>query len=380
VICNLDNSTPEEIISYLGMVVPSIRSPQDYVIDNIVFCSNILTRGTFEELPIDIFPHLDPVDTIMYLSHLTDQEIFNLCGVYVPYSMRKNLIVNMMRNFHNENFMIPIIRSYDKAINRLTISQNKIIDPEIFVVCYGTPIKYFIYEIEDLICSFKLNHAGDGIEFKKPETIDKRFTVVDIENLRLLLTSIDLEKIKEKDEILKLIEIIDQGLAENKDKLDFDKIACENLSQCDEKNQNLIKEFLEDVFHSGLKMRGWKGPEDPFPLREEMVKHDEDSDYLISQSLYGNMILLGNMDKEGKKFCDELKVCQYNDMGQIEYIDDLSKNSIENFGDLFQRVTSDKECYKVASSKFLGTGYHYLRVLFDHTIPGVDTRNIDIVG
>ena len=66
----------------------------------------------------------------------------------------------------------------------------------------------------------------------------------------------------------------------------------------------------------------------------------------------------------------DLKLCQYNRDGSIEH-------GAVTFKGEWDGVLKGTHCIRMASTKFIGTGLHYLRALYRETIPGVDVKVLE---
>ena len=364
IILNLDSYPSSYVLDMLDIIIPKNKLSNQYIRDNITSYAKILKRGHIETISLDVMKFMDGRDIVDYLTKLTDKEIFTDIGVWIPYANRNELVINIANCIVNQQFMFPLMRSDKYSINKITVvGLNSIHNEDIFMICYGDPSRYIIYELYDLIESFKRN--GNIIEFTRPESKDKKFTLHDIEGLKNLLKCFSLTA-----DIKDLLSIIAKGFADLERDIDYDKEARQQLGRFDDIEQNLIKEYLYQIFYIGMYMRHWVGPGYPYPLREEDTHNDNNIEVKISVHVGEALELLNKMSKQGIKFCFNLRVCQYNSNGTIDY-------EYEHFGDEWNLVIKGVNCIRIASSKFVGTGYHYLRSLFMETIVGVDVKHID---
>lgn len=65
-----------------------------------------------------------------------------------------------------------------------------------------------------------------------------------------------------------------------------------------------------------------------------------------------------------------LATCSYKKDGTIDV-------GFSSFETLWNVVRAGRECIRMASIRFVGTGYHYLQVLYGVTIPGLEVKNLD---
>ena len=154
VILNLDNFSNDQIIERFGMIIPLVyaNNKEQYIRGNIVSYAPILNRGNMEVIPLDVTTYIDQQDLMIYLNRLTDKEIFHTIGVYVAYNSRAELVRNTLRCIFVPQFMYPTIRSAERSVNKITtVGLNNINDVDVFMVCYGTALKYITYELYDLM-------------------------------------------------------------------------------------------------------------------------------------------------------------------------------------------------------------------------------------
>jgi hypothetical protein len=367
VILGLDNFTSAQIINTFGMSVPLSHSNnvKRYIENNIVAYAPILTRGTLDPIPLDVMTFMSSRELTDYIEKLTDTEIWSTIGVYVPYTSRNELVANIVNCITRPRFMYPTTRSITRSDNKTTIMGSDITDTTVFMVCYGTALKYHVYELYDLTGAFHRDDNTQAMEFRRPENIRTKFSVQDIEGLRQLLNCFPVTA-----EINALNARIDEGLIDAKEKIAYDDIARTQLRAFDEPTRLLIQQFLRQIFYTGMYMRRWVGPGNPFPLKADTTRTTKEPDAKVTEQLGIGIELLKQMDDRPKNFCLNLKICEYNGQGGIEHGQAV-------FNGEWNGVIKGDNCIRMASSKFVGTGYHYLRALFRETIPGMDVKAVD---
>ena len=171
-------------------------------------------------------------------------------------------------------------------------------------------------------------------------------------------------------EIKDLVLRIDQGLNEHKDKLEYDNIARYRLTIFDTDTQIVIRNFLYQLIYIGMYMRRWQGPGHPYPLNEESTKKDINPEEAVIKALVIANEMLDNMGQYAKDYCFDLRVCEYNSEGIIT-------NGYYKLLDEWNEINAAIKCIRMSSNKLVGTGFHYLRVLFHETVPNIDTKTID---
>ena len=368
VIMGLDTYTPAQIITTFGMAVPLAHAGNlpRYIENNIVSYAKILTRGTLDPLPLDVIPFMQPADIENYVSKLTDNEIFSNIGVYVPYSNRIELVRNTVQSITRPRFMYPTRRTETRCYNVATvINETEITDATVFMVCYGTALKYHMYELDELTRAFNRDDETRAMEFRRPENFRTKFSVQDIEGLRQLLTCFAPTK-----DITDLMTRIDEGLIDAREKIAFDDTARAQMQRFDKPTCDMIQQYLRQVFATGMYMRRWQGPGYPFPLKNEDTRTQKEPDAKVTEQLGIGIELLKQMGNPARNFCLNLKICEYNGQGNLDH-------GQATFEGEWDAVIKGTQCIRMASSKFVGTGYHYLRALFRETIPGMDVKAVD---
>ena len=368
VILGLDGYSSKEIVDTFGMAIPlsHANNIDQYIRANLVGYKNVLTRGTLDPIPLEVLVFMEPHGLENYISKLTDNEIFTNIGIYVAYTTRVELVRSVANTITRPQFMYPAIRVEARAHNKATtINFTPITDLDSFMVCYGTALKYYMYELDELTGAFYRDDDTGVMEFRRPENVRTKFVTQDVENLRRLLSCFP-----PTTDITDLMNRIDEGLIDAKEKIAYDDTARLQLRAFDNQTKELIQQYLRQIFYTGMYMRRWQGPGHAFPLKSDTTKHHREPDDKVSEQLGMGLALLKQMGQSPKNFCMSLKICEYNGRGNIDHGQTAFNNEWEN-------VIKGTQCIRMASSKFVGTGYHYLRALFRETIPGMDVTAVD---
>lgn len=368
-IINLDQFKLDDIVDQLKIAVPLsfANNVAAYVRSNIVSYSEVLTRANIDVIPIERLMVMRPSDVETYFSKLTDQEIHSSIGAYVPYNRRVELVQNTIALINTPSFFYPTVRSYQRARNRETINLTDITDLNVFMIAYGTMAKYDVYELDDIIGAFTRDTETGLLSFRHPENQHIKFTVQEVEGLRQLLSCFP-----STPGITRIIELIDQGLIDAHEKLAQDEEYMTRLQRFPVLTKQLIQQFLRQVFYIGMYMRRWQGPGHAFPLKQADTKlniPELELDASVKKQIEPAVALLDQMGKEALEYCLNFRQCEYNQGGTIDVI-------TEKFDAIWHRVGIGKQCIRMASSIFVGTGYHYLRVLFRETIPNINVKEL----
>lgn len=361
IILNLDKYSSEHLIESFGMMIPlsQANNIRSYVENNIVFYDKVITRDkNFAAIPFHKLRTTADYIINENFSKLKDHELMNLVDVYVPYNNRLELIDNTILCCRKIKFMYLIRRHPERSINKSTIMGSDIEDTSIFMIGYGTMFRYQVYELEDLIGAFSNN-------FYHPENLNLVFNDNEIKELVALLKCFNTTN-----ENKMLLDKINEVFISKKDFMNQDINYRNELNKFSDRD--LVKAFLYQIFYIGMYMRRWMGPNYPYPLKEfdTLVKIEPESK--VSWEIGKCMEILNNMSKSTRKFCLKLRACKYNQLGEIQ--DENHEFNLEWDG-----VIKGESCIRMASTRFIGTGLHYLRALFSLNIPGVDLSKLDSI-
>jgi hypothetical protein len=366
-ILNYDQYTPADLSKAFGMVIPlsQAHNVDRYIRTNLVSYSDVLTRTGMEVIPLEVMVFMNTNERHDFVKKLTDNEIFNLIGIYVPYTSRDELVNGIARSVFHQRFMLPVVRSTARSFNAETLMGNEITDMTVFMVCYGTALKYHTYELIELYHAFNRDPDTGVMTFRRPDNMNQTFSTSDVEGLIELLRCFT-----PTEEITRLVNLIEEGMIDAREKIASDDEKEAQVKTFDPSNKQLVREYLRQIFYTGMYMRRWSGPGEPFPLTAQTTKKKEEPDAKVAQELGIGIELLKQMDPNVREFCLNLKICEYNKNGEIDH-------GTATFGYVWDQVIKGKECIRMGSTKFIGTGFHYLRILFRETIPGMNVRDLD---
>jgi hypothetical protein len=307
---------------------------------------------------------MTPNDARKFLQCLTDFEIFEYFGVYLPYRNRANLIDRYMEALRDQLFMYPVRRTVVTSVNSETISGAAIADVTVFMVCYGTIERYYTYELSDLIGAFFRDPETGIASFRHPEDTTLNFTDAEITTLKNLL-----ECFEAPPDITTLKAVIDRILIDAQEFIAGDREFMAAMALVSKETRQHIRAFLHGIFECGMYMRRWKGPGHPYPINRHDTETPNWADEPVQQSIGRVFHIIRDMGRGATDFAMRLKMCQYRNNGTIQH-----GNRI--FREEWDAVVTNTQCIRMASTNFIGTGYHYLRVLFNETIPGLDIKQV----
>lgn len=355
----LDKIPSLTLAQNLGMIIPPHLNPRRYYLDNLFAYRYVANRKVGLEPPTRERYFKKRRDSLLaYLEEYTDLELFAGLGLYLNYESRSDLIHQLINLRNQKLFFIPYQRDCQ---NKETFLFNSTADSDLFLIAYGTLSSYWGYEPDELKGSFQFKERD--FFFLRPE--DQRSTFK-IEEIRQLYQLIQLFP----QECSELKERITQGLEECQNKTDYDRELFHQLRSISSEDRDLIREYLYTLFQAGMYMRKWKGPGYPYPIREEETKKGN-SDDQSTEALSQIRALFDQMSNSTQLLLYSLRV--------VEYYKDGPQQSKSSIWDYLLAVGSGAFCIRMASTKFVGTGYYYLKNFFDQIIPDCDIKNLDTI-
>lgn len=371
VILTLSQHNPQQLAPKLGIAIPLSQTGATaaYLQTNIPHYRSVFTReSNFSLVPLEQLRTRPREMSSRYLEKLSDFEIFDYFGVYLPYDSRPSLLTAYLNLLREPRFMYPTKRSLTASINPETISGTPITDINVFMVCYGSPERYYTYEITDLIGAFYKDSETGIAAFRHPENTNLNFSDTDVDFLVKLLTSFS-----PSPEIKILTETIQAIVIDAREFIAGDRELLSAMQKFLPVIKDKIRAFLHEVFECGMYMRRWKGPGHPYPIRAEDTRAPNWEDVSVQQCIGRIFHHLRDMGKDAADFCMRLKLCEYQRDGTIEHGHIKFKAEWKN-------VVSGENCIRIASARFVGTGYHYLRVLFRITIPALRVHEVRAIS
>jgi hypothetical protein len=124
---------PSEVVASLGMVVPPDHEDRDYIERNLVAYSPVIVDHYTQPLTPEQVAHMPNLADV--LSHYTDQELFSMLGVYVPYYNRQQLITRLASAAVTPTFFMPLVPRCANGNRNIsiafgTISSYECLSPE----------------------------------------------------------------------------------------------------------------------------------------------------------------------------------------------------------------------------------------------------------
>jgi len=354
-----------DLAQSIGMIIPPNVDPNSYFQDNVIQYQYILTRDPTSTPSLTLNDFNKDI-----LKYYTDNEIFNILNVYVPYYSRSD-IYDLLINLKTEpNFFVPLKRNCLNPSTLVNVENTN--DPNVFIIAYGTLTDYNCFDIDDLLGSFVIE--GQGFYFKNVLRPKLVYKTSQIEQLLSLLY-----RYPQGNE--RLIQRINEGLIAVRELSNYDRKLVSQLKQFDLSDRDSLRRFLRESFNTGMYMRRWLGPGNSYPLTKVQTNIDVDPFANVTVSLNSMKDIYKLMSPTMKQFTYNLHIIEYL-QGIPEHIPFYLPNGDQTnlFGLYFDFVYRGEECIRVASTKFIGTGYHYLTILFNETISNFNLSQLALIS
>lgn len=352
----------ERLIRHFGMILPTYvdrHGETFYITQNLYYYARILTRRDEPLLTNEGLAFLPTAIIQRYLYQLTDLEIARSVGVHVVYQNRVAMIELTAEAFRTPTFLVVDKRVRWRSINRETISGNDVMDRSVFMFAFGTPVRYQTYELNDLLEAFYTDTETGAAVFRHPENQNLQFNEEEIIDLETFLQFN--RNMPGARELRERIREIKRHAGDSSVLLQGLKRRLETFSEVD---KMLVREFLKSVFYTGMYMRRWRGPGNPFPFLEEETTCRLNPEGVVLENISLGRDILERMSEGTRSFVLGLNCIQYSHSGDIEI-------EQRQFSKEWDDVIAGRQCIRMASTKFVGTGMFYLKEFFSEEIPGM---------
>lgn len=357
IICMINDYPHLELAKQVGMIIPPNVNITNYFLANILSYKKIFTRRDNLEPPNPTALSRLRVGHYHYLEQFTDQELFVSLGLYLEYSSRHDLLQKLVSLRTTSRFFIPLIRN---CTNTTTLLYNNTRDVNVFIIAFGILTNYIGYETDELMNSFHYKNDEDFV-FLHPENIRTMFSNDHIEQLGQLLINYP--------ELVALNQKINEGLVQRRQKTDYDRTLLQTVRSLRQEHTTILRRYLYRVFLCGMYMRKWEGPPHPYPMNTKQTEKKMTPDENTHRELIELQGISEMLPRNLRTFVNDLRI--------VEYYGAVADQTHLRIGAYVQEVSSGRECIRMASSKFVGTGYYYLKVLFNEVIPNFDPSQLD---
>jgi len=164
--------------------------------------------------------------------------------------------------------------------------------------------------------------------------------------------------------------VIENGLQEEMERLDDDDLKLRSFNYLMTADKQTMRRFINQIFIIGMYMRRWKGPGNPYPLDEKLTLGDWEPHANVARELGIGLEFLKQMNTGAQKLVFTFRSCQYLSNGAIS-------TGLSNFDDDWKSVMKGELCFRMASSRFIGTASHYLRLFFRESFVDLNVKNIE---
>lgn len=389
--------TPEHhqtLINSLAIQVPLGVDSYTYVRDNILYYRALVDRIA-NQTQVQPFTY-NQVPT--NLDRYSDLELITNIQAFFPYASRPNLMETIRDRTQNPGWFVPLIRHCG---NRETMVGTQTADTTVFLVAFGTLDNYHCYELGELLGAFRFTteeveegtrtemtldyETGAEIEVVVPNIVERQgpfifqnpaggiFDQGEVQSLQALLRLWARGQgdpfLGEAETAQQLLARIDEGLATLFERTGRDQELVRTFRRLPRDQQQLIEEWLMLVFDAGWYMRRWKGQGCPYPIQEKATTVKIDPEVLTTPALTAIRNLETRMTKDALRFIQQLPTVEYRKGRAIQ-----GNRSLES--EWISPVIAGSACIRMASSRFIGSAFYYIRLLTNRVIPGFDPADV----
>ena len=374
-IIDWDEGDPSEIAESMGMIIPPgffedalIRT--NYFIANIEDYTKIYIRPDPIEPP-PIFEDIPQGEIIPILSQYTDDELLNAYEVtFDDWGSRRELLQKIASEGTGGakwSFRKKYCNNLERT-NPITLDiPIPLDDPEDPILSYGTLTNYRCYQVSELETTF-FEDKEVGFVFSVPDYIDpaiaatltrikyplpdfREFPLASIRQLKTLLTGQKDPKYKE------LLQKISEGIdAKNAIHALIKRLRTEYLAFPKEWQES-VRDYIFWLFFLGMRMRFWKGPGFPFPMKWLETGGEDRCEYNVRdknvEEMFGmRTTLLGEMDPELEKWILQFPRIRY------DFITGAVAAGAETINFIIEEAQQSNFCIADASDHILRTSYY----------------------
>lgn len=252
------------------------------------------------------------------------------------------------------------------------------LDPNIFIISYGTEDDYLCYDIDELIGGFKPYGENDDIYsyrvFAEDGSIDSIPIEHGIQLIDLLEKNINDNSINEnKEKLTQLLESLNKIKTKINFSSDEELIVIDYYSKISNESKEIIKSFFIQLFNVGMYMRRWKGPGNEFPLLSNDTKQENfNRSETVLPELEKLVNILDSLPEKHKIFIQMLKMVQH-----FDGISRQSTNSESSLERLIEKTVMGNFCIRQASTFFIGSGAYYSKILDNYSFEGYDINLLE---
>lgn len=339
-----------EVSEALGMVIPPDRGILFYVRNNIgKYGLAVAYPPTFEtDQLLRVQWTGNERDLSELLSRYTDQDLFDLLGVYVYYTSRVTLILSLTNLMTGSTmFFIPLNPCPNSETYYGTLTRG------VPLVAYGTLRDYRCYEEEEFLANIR--EFPFSIKIPGTQTV---LSKKEIEVLRDTISRFTFPRLSEKIRV-GLLQASDPTL----------RVPFQHLTPVE---RDSVKNFLLAMFRTGMYMRQWTGS-GCYPVTKASTLTDIDPEPRSLQGLIELNSIYEDSSPATRFFLDSLRMRASNGFYGYTFM--------ERFHIVLQGNSTDtNSCIRINSSKFILTAYYYLEQLFSYRIPDFSPSTLELIS
>ena len=390
-VIQLSAETADTIVRELGFVVPYPVTALTYVTEALPLCLELTRRPA--DFKLESLSSLSHVDA---LARMTDTEITQRVGAYYTYRSRSELVSRGAALLSGtKGFFIPYER---KCVNPYTVTSSAPLlierglaistapgEEELFLISFGTLKEYVCYQMEELTAGF-LPHGenkdqyayqiikANGKDFDRLESSQAS----DLLNLvTQLLPSFDKDRFDIAEQLIHAIERVDMAI---RGANEYDRVRYKQFLTFPADVRQAMFNYLMQLFDTGMYMRRWRGPPDPYPLASAETERQDFSEdvHVLPQFeiLVTRLETLRQLDKSAADFILKLRQVEHKGGFATQAASDNA-----NIADLVDRVVHRRnECIRINSRYFIGTGVYYLSLFYNYSVPGYDITRLEQIS
>jgi hypothetical protein len=365
----------------IGMMIPeNIPNEYNYFLENLYYYQKVLTRDPNRLVPVPEIQNRH--DAARLLEIYTDNEILEGYGLGhrhggVTYAGRKDLIDKVVRyvtntdnrwHFRHSN----CINSDRPNIIMLDPREDEDDDP---LISYGTLNNYRCWNADELAASWE--PVQGVISFNvpdwKPGDPYKTFSTDSINRLKELLLSTN------KPYFNVLIQTINAGLDQIRNAgARVQKYRADYLLLND-KDKNLVREYLAWLFFASMYMRFWKGPGNPYPAvwvegggGENRCTTEERSRLLTDHFIVRTRIL-EQMGKDLEEWVLSFPRIEYN------FVENIATVGVEPINFIVEQAQIGNFCLAEGSDHLVQTSYYIATKILNTDMNGFNNMLNEIL-
>jgi hypothetical protein len=255
-----------------------------------------------------------------------------------------------------------------------------------YIISYGEINNYTCYTIDELTDGFRpYGENGNFYNYRIYNT-EGNFVELPVEYalqlyglVQKLISEFVVDDISNKPEVLIKLQELLRAIQNVKDVVkgstDYERILVETYNNFDTPIQEAIQDYLKQLFFVGMYMRRWYGTIGHYPLTENSTKRKwgkEGPELVVKPQtniLADLMIAIKILSLDAGKFIENLREVQHYD-GKVR----VSRDETHTLQHLLDITLTGRYCIRMASTFFIGTGAHYIKLFNNYDFEGYDIK------